>query len=540
MSMQGKRRIRALHLLQAGGPVEEAWDSVLQPELCYRALASRDTRFDGRFYVAVLTTGVYCRPICPARTPKLQNVRFYPCAAAAQADGFRPCLRCRPETSPGTPAWVGTSATVSRALRFIAGGALAEGSVEDLATRLGIGERQLRRLFLKHLGASPTAVAQTQRLHFAKQLLDETDLPMAQIAFDAGFLSLRRFNAAMKRAFHGTPTQLRTAGRSRTHGNGGELVLRLPFRPPLDWDRIVNFLRARAIPGVESVHRRSYRRVVRMDDAVGILEVTPSDGRPFLLLRLPNELAKGVVTIIERTRRLFDLGAVPSEIAAHLSGDPALASRIENCPGLRVPGAWDGFELAIRAILGQQVTVRGATTLIGRLVADFGERVLDDSDSDLTHTFPSPEVLASAPVERIGLPRARAASIRALAAAVIEGRLSLRESVSLEESVARLTDIPGIGPWTAHYIAMRALGEPDAFPTGDLGLRRVLSNGRLISTTALAERAEQWRPWRAYAAMALWTGDRVSGVVVGDLGSVPRRSPGPAARPLSALLSEEE
>jgi AraC family transcriptional regulator of adaptative response / DNA-3-methyladenine glycosylase II len=394
---------------------------------------------------------------------------------------------------------------VSRALRFIAGGALDEGSVEGLADRLGIGERHLRRLFLKHLGASPIAVAQTKRLHFAKQLIDETDLPMAQIAFEAGFLSLRRFNAAMKRAFDRSPTHLRKAGRSRAKGSGGELVLRLPFRPPLDWDRIERFLCVRAIPGVEAVRPRSYRRVVRLDDAVGVLEVTPTDGQPFLSLRIPSQLSKGLLMIIERIRRLFDLGAVPSEISAHLSGDPCLAPRIEVCRGLRVPGAWDGFELAVRAVLGQQVTVRGATTLIGRLVQAFGERVIEDPDADITHTFPAPDVLATANVERIGLPRARAACVRALAAAVSRGDLSLNESVGLERSIAQLTEIPGIGPWTAHYIAMRALGEPDAFPEGDLGLRRALSNGRLISTSALAERAEQWRPWRAYAAMTLWS-----------------------------------
>lgn len=476
----------------------------LHPELCYRALTSRDARFDGRFFVGVLTTGVYCRPICPARTPKLENLRFYACAAAAQADGFRPCLRCRPEASPGTPAWLGTSATVSRALRFIAGGALDESGVEDLAVRLGIGERHLRRLFLKHLGASPIAVAQTKRLHFAKQLIDETDLPMARIAFDAGFLSLRRFNATMKRAFGRSPSQLRKTRRFYTNASGGKLVLRLPFRPPFDWERVASFLSLRAIPGVESVRPRSYRRVVRLGEDVGVLEVTPSDTRPFVLLCVPMELSKGLVTIVERIRRLFDLGAVPSEINAHLSADTCLASRIATSGGLRVPGAWDGFELAVRAILGQQVTVRGATTLIARLVTAFGERVLGETDFGLTHTFPSPEVLATAKIERIGLPRARAASIRALAGAVCRGEIFLDESSGLEESVARLMEIPGVGPWTAHYIAMRALGEPDAFPQGDLGLRRALSNGRLISASALAERAERWRPWRAYAAMVLW------------------------------------
>jgi AraC family transcriptional regulator of adaptative response / DNA-3-methyladenine glycosylase II len=382
---------------------------------------------------------------------------------------------------------------------------LNEGTVEDLAARLGVGERHLRRLFLKHLGASPIAVAQTKRLHLAKQLIDETDLPMAQIAFDSGFLSLRRFNAAMKRAFRRSPTRLRKTGRLRTTDGGGALVLRLPFRPPFDWDRIETFLRVRAIPGVESIGPRRYRRVVRLGGAIGVIEVTPCDAGPYLILRIPSELSKGLVVIIERMRRLFDLGAVPSEISAHLSRDRSLATRIERCHGLRVPGAWDGFELAVRAILGQQVTVRGATTLIGRLVAAFGERVIEEAGADVTHAFPSPEALVGADVERIGLPGARAESIRALAVAVCAGDLCLNESRGLERSVGRLTEIPGIGPWTAHYIAMRALGEPDAFPEGDLGLRRALSNGRLISTSALVARAEQWRPWRAYAAMLLWS-----------------------------------
>jgi len=478
------------------------------PELdaarCYRALVSRDARFDGRFFSAVRTTGVYCRPICPARTPKRANVTFYRCAAAAEAAGFRACLRCRPETSPGTPAWLGTSATVSRALRHIASGALDEGSVADLADRLGIGERHLRRLFLKHLGAAPLAVAQTQRVHFAKRLVVETALPMTQIALDAGFSSIRRFNAAMLRACGRSPTALRRGHRARAAGTrAGELVLRLPFRAPFPWEETIAFLAPRAIPGVEEVTPDAYRRSVVVDGVPGVVEVRPPAAGRYLALHVPGELAGGLARLVTAARRLFDLGADPHEIGTQLGRDRALARRVRRCPGLRVPGAWDGFEVAVRAILGQQVTVRGATTLIGRLVASLGTP-LPEPRGAVGRLFPAPERVADARLETIGLPRVRAEAVRALARAVAAGRLRLDASAGLEEAVAALVELPGVGPWTAHYVAMRALGEPDAFPAGDLGLRRALLRGRLASARELAARAEAWRPWRAYAAMYLW------------------------------------
>jgi AraC family transcriptional regulator of adaptative response / DNA-3-methyladenine glycosylase II len=482
----------------------------LDDELCYRALVSRDARFDGRFFVAVRTTGVYCRPICPARTPKAENVRFFACAAAAQAAGFRPCLRCRPEAAPGTPAWLGTSASVSRALRLISQDTALESGVGGLAARLGMGERQLRRLFAKHLGASPAAVARTERLHLAMRLIDQTDLPMTEIAAGAGFASLRRFNAAIRAAWGRPPTALRRR-RPQAERRSGEsfLTLRLAFRPPFDWPFVVAYLRPRLTPGVECVDLESYRRTVRFDGVVSSVTVRPSPGESVLRLEIPTELAKAAARAACLTRRVFDLGAVPSEIAAHLRRDPLLCARVDRRPGLRVPGAWDGFELAVRAVLGQQVSVRAATTLAGRMVAAFGERLTGGAGDGLTHAFPSPQTLAEADVARIGLPRARAETIRALARAVTDGRLDLEPGAGLESAVAELTQIAGVGEWTAHYVAMRALGEPDAFPDDDLWLRRALAGpSKPVTRLELRRRAESWRPWRAYAAMYLWTGDR--------------------------------
>jgi AraC family transcriptional regulator, regulatory protein of adaptative response / DNA-3-methyladenine glycosylase II len=479
----------------------------LKADLCYRAVRSRDARFDGRFFTAVVTTGVYCRPICPARTPKRENVRFYSCAAAAEEAGYRPCRRCRPETAPGTPAWAGTSATVTRALRYIAEGALNDGSVEDLAQRLGLGARQLRRLFLEHVGATPRAVSQTQRAHFARKLCDETSLPMTELAFAAGYESVRQFNAAFKSTFGRAPSELR-----RTLGLvppvDGALRLRLPYRAPYDWAGLIGFLAPRAMPGVEVVGKDFYRRSIAQEgtpETPGWLEVGPGDDDTHLVLSLAPTQPKRLIRVVQRIRRLFDLEADPSQIRERLSRDPAVASAVHRRPGLRLPGAWDGFELAVRAILGQQVTVSGATTLSGRLVRAFGTP-LPLPHEGITHLFPSAARLCGANVGEIGLPAARARAIRALAEAVREGALPLDGSGDPDEVVSRLQQIPGVGAWTAQYIAMRALHEPDAFPAGDLGLRRALSDsGRPISEREASRRAEIWRPWRAYAAMYLWT-----------------------------------
>jgi AraC family transcriptional regulator of adaptative response / DNA-3-methyladenine glycosylase II len=478
----------------------------LERERCYRALSARDARFDGRFFVGVKTTGVYCRPVCPARTPKLQNVLFFPCAAAAAEAGFRPCRRCRPETSPGTPAWLGTSATVSRALRLIQQGALDGAGVEQLAERMGVGARHLRRLFLRHLGASPIAVAQTRRVHFARRLLDETSLPIAGVAHAAGFSSLRRFNAAVRAAYGRPPSELRRArAEAPEPGNGAELSLRLPYRAPFDWDGIVDFLQARAIPGVEAVDRAAYRRSVALDGVEGVIEVRPAPGRSHLCLRVGSALAPQLIRVVERVRSIFDLGADPHEIASHLAGNPELAPLVAKHPGVRVPGAWDGWELAVRAILGQQVSVRGATTLAGRLVLAHGERLRRAAAEGVSRLFPSAEALSRVDLTSIGLPRTRAHAIQALARALSAGELALDGSVGLDQTLERLMALPGVGAWTAGYIAMRALREPDAFPDTDLGLRKAAAAGReLLSARELQARAETWRPWRAYAAMLLW------------------------------------
>ncbi len=482
----------------------------LDPDSCYRALRARDARFDGRFFTAVRTTGVYCRPVCPARTPRRENCLFLPCAAAAQEAGFRPCLRCRPEASPGTPAWLGSSTTVSRALRLIGEGALDEAGVDHLAARLGMGERQLRRLFLQHLGAAPVTVAQTRRVLFAKRLIDETALPMAQVAFGSGFASVRRFNAAIRDTYGRPPRELRRVRtrRDRKPGHGpADATLRLPFRPPFAWNPLRDFLALRATPGVEIVGRNFYRRTVRLDGVVGIVEVRPVPGENHLQARIRLENPAGLIQVVERLRGLFDLTADPVEIASSLRRDPRLRRALRTRPGLRVPGAWDGFELAVRAVLGQQVTVKGATTLAGRLVEAYGEPLPGMGEDGSDRLFPSAEALAGTDLAHIGLPGARAAAIRGLAEAVASDSLRLDGSTGPDETLEKLRSLPGLGEWTAQYIAMRALREPDAFPASDLGLRRALA-GRSGPPTAsrVAAIAEAWRPWRAYAAMHLWMG----------------------------------
>jgi AraC family transcriptional regulator of adaptative response / DNA-3-methyladenine glycosylase II len=493
----------------------------LDPETCEKARLSRDARFDGRFFVGVVTTGIYCRPICPAPTPKSKNVRFFPSAAAASQSGLRPCLRCRPESSPGTPAWLGTSDTVSRALALIDSGALDNGTVDGLAARLSVTPRHLSRLFREHVGAPPVAIAQTRRLLFAKKLINETELSMAEIAFSAGFGSIRRFNAVFQRTFGRRPTALRRerdpndAVKSRPAPEG-KLVLELPYRAPFDWQAIVDFLGPRAIPGVEVVDRESYRRVIRVTsssgtDTTGLLEVQPHRGRPCLELKLLLPDSRQLLHIVSRIRRLFDLGADPVEINSVLAADRLLRPLVRKRPGLRVPGSWDGFELAVRAILGQQVTVKGATALAGRLVESFGTPLEASDIEELQAAFPTAEILADAELESIGLPKTRAAAIRRLAGAVTDGTVLLEPVGDIEEAISRLTRLPGVGDWTAQYIAMRALGEPDAFPTSDLGLLKAASTrNKPLTPARLRDRAEAWRPWRAYAAMHLWSAPRAS------------------------------
>jgi len=481
----------------------------LDPDACYRALQARDARFDGRLFVGVRTTGVYCRPICPAPCPKRQNVAFYPSAAAAQAAGFRPCLRCRPECSPQLAGARGSAATVSRALSLIASGALDGGDVEGLALRLGIGARQLRRLFETHLGASPLAVAQTRRVLLAKQLLHETDLRMTDVAFAAGFGSLRRFNDAFRRLYGRPPSALRREREARAGGSleRSGITLTLGYAGRYDWDAVAAFLAARAVPGIEVVEPRRYRRTIALGGRAGTLEVAPREARRALAATIRFPDVRALPEIIRRVRALFDLGSDVAAIGAHLAVDPLLAPLVAARPGLRVPGAWDAFECAVRAVLGQQVALGAARALAARLAAACGEPCGAGPDGGLRLLFPTPERIAGADLRALGLPRARAEALAALARAAAEDPELFDETGDLEAKVARLMRLPGVGAWTAQYVAMRALREPDAFPAGDAGLLRAFARARGArpSPAALLARAERWRPWRAYAAQHLWS-----------------------------------
>jgi AraC family transcriptional regulator of adaptative response / DNA-3-methyladenine glycosylase II len=479
----------------------------LDHDACYRALSQRDSRFDGRFFTAVKTTGIYCRPVCPARTPHSKNVIFYPTAAAAQEAGYRPCLRCRPETAPDLGAWRGTSNTVSRALSLIELGALDQGDVAALAERLGLGERQLRRLFREHLGASPIAVAQTRRVLLAKQLIHETRLPMAEIAFASGFGSVRRFNEAFFSLFERAPRELRrSSAEDIAAESDGKLSLLLRYQPPYAWPAMLDFLRQRAISGLESVTGELYSRTFSLDGAHGWLSIRPGDGNA---LRVDIRVSKlpSVPGVIARVRRVFDLAADPQAIALHLAKDPLLAPLVKKRPGLRVPGAWDGFELAIRAVLGQQITVGAAVRLAARLVAAYGQPTpAPVAAFGLTRCFPQPQALANADLSRLGMPKSRAATLSAVAAAVLENPDLFGPHADLEAAIERLRAIRGVGEWTAQYIALRQLREPDAFPASDIGVIRALADdqGKRPKAAEVLARAEPWRPWRAYAAQHLW------------------------------------
>ena len=477
----------------------------IDPEICWQAIYSRDRRFDGRVFAGVVTTGVYCRPICPVPLTKPANVRWYPSAASAEAAGFRPCRRCRPHTSPGTPAWLGTSAVVSRALKLISDGALDVGGVDALAERVGLGSRHLRRLFLQHLGASAVKIASTRRVHFARNLLDQTDLAIAKIASYSGFKSVRQFNHAMRTTFEMSPTGLRAqrSGAKVAAGHGG-ITLYLPYRPPFDWNTLIRFLKDRATPGTEFIDDKCYRRTVEVGGRAGEIEVRPHPHEPVLRVRVTLPSYEQLMLVVERVRRIFDLGADPLQITNHLSRDSRLGEMLLARPGLRVPGAWDAFELAVRAVLGQQLTFVDGKAIIARLVRTFG-RPIKTSAPKLTHLFPRPEVLAAANLASIGIPPARAETLRALARATCQGKLDPATCKSLEDIISRLSAIHGMGRRRADYIAMRAFGEPDAFPSGDLGLRRILTSSRTpLSEEQFLDLAENWRPWRAYAAIHLW------------------------------------
>lgn len=476
----------------------------LDRSACYRALAARDARFDGRFYVAVLSTGIYCRPICPARTPRLEHCAFYPSAAAAQAAGFRPCLRCRPELAPGIAGWRGTANTVRRALALIAEGALdGDVGIEKLADRLGVGGRHLRRLFDRHLGAPPASVAQASRVLFAKQLIAETAIPLAEVALAAGFGSVRRFNAVMRETFGRPPRDLRRPAAIPTRSSG--ITLRLTHTKPYAWGHLLRFLEARAIPGVESVAGGCYQRTIGLDGASGSIAVRQSENGGALLTTIRFPRISALPTIVARLRRFFDLDADATAIDAHLARDPWLAPLVRRRPGLRVPGAWDPFELVSRAILGQQVSVAAARTFATRLVMALGDRL---PDSRTLRLFPTPARVANADLTSIGLTGARAATLAGLARVLVDQPDLLSPAGDLETMIETLQQLPGIGHWTAQYVAMRALREPDAFPASDLGLLRALEKaGKRPSSAELAERSLAWRPWRAYAVMHLWAED---------------------------------
>jgi AraC family transcriptional regulator of adaptative response / DNA-3-methyladenine glycosylase II len=458
-----------------------------------RARLSRDARFDGRFFIAVTSTGIYCRPICPSPTSKTTNVRYYATAAGAAEAGFRPCLRCRPEAAPGTPGWLGTSAVVRRALRLIQEGALDEISVDELAERIGIGPRHLHRLFTKHVGASPIAVAQTRRLHFAKRLLDETDLPITQIALASGFGSLRRFNYTFQHTYGRAPRDLRRQRRGGiSAADAGEVALKLSFRPPYDWTQVRESLAARAVPGVERVDERGYARTVKSDAGAAIVCVRALDREAALELRVRGAAPTMLFQISSTARRMFDLAADPSRIAGAFRTDDLLAALVKRRPGLRIPGAWDAFECAVRAVLGEHVDPATARNFAARLVARTGEPIPEAADG-LTHFFPTPQTLAQADLGDLGLSAKRAATIRALAAATCAGAIDF--SANVEDVTAALVSLPGFDADAAQYVALCALGEPDAFP-------RVAR--KPLTVRELDARMETWRPWRGYALFHLW------------------------------------
>ncbi|WP_395647757.1 DNA-3-methyladenine glycosylase 2 family protein [Terricaulis sp.] len=465
---------------------------ILDADTCHAACDAKDRRFDGRFYVGVKSTGIYCRCICPARTPKRINRTFWPSAAAAEGAGFRPCLLCRPERAPGLAPIDAPARLAAAAYARIEAGALEETGLESLAGELGVTSRHLRRVMNAQFGASPIEIAQTGRLLTARRLLNETALSVTEIAFASGFRSLRRFNATMKDRYGAPPSQMR--GR-KAIARGETFTVTLSARGDYSITPILDFLSMRALAGVEIGGAKRYARVLKWGDALGWIEV--SWGPKGLLLTLSENLAPHLRPLVANVRGAFDLDAEMTTVDAHLASDPRFAHDIKQEPGVRVPGALDGFETAIRAVLGQQVTVAGARTLTERLVAKFGA-TLEKGPEGLTRAFPECGALANAGAEaiaKIGLPKKRAETLYALAAAAADGKLPLARG-AIASGRAALAEIPGIGPWTIEYVALRALGDPDAYPATDIALINAL--GRK------GETLEHLKPWRAYAAIRLW------------------------------------
>lgn len=469
-------------------------------EHCYRAVESRDSRFDGWIYIAVTSTGIYCRPSCPATMPKRQNSRFYPTAAAAQEAGFRACRRCLPDAVPGSPEWDLRADVAARAMRLVDDGVVEREGVAGLAARLGYTPRHLGRLLVSELGAGPLALARARRAHTARLLLETTALPITDVAFAAGFGSVRQFNDTIRAVFASTPSEVRRASRRKEPTNGS-VVLRLPYRPPYDVDSVWRYLRGRLVPGLEEVDGPTYRRAVHLHHGAAILELTPGDGFVRCVLRLDDLRDLGPAAA--RCRRLLHLDADPAGVAEVLGRDPLLGPLVRARPGLRVPGSVDPFETAVRAVIGQQVSVSAAATVAGHLVTTYAEPLAHPSGS-LTHTFPTPDALAGA--DRLPMPKARTRTLTALAAGVVRGDLDLTPGADQAEADAALRALPGVGPWTASYVALRGLGDPDAFPGTDLGIRRALvSLGVEDRRQTIAALAGRWRPLRSYAAQHLWT-----------------------------------
>ena len=477
---------------------------LLDHDHCYRAIQTRDVRFDGWFVTAVRTTGIYCRPSCPAITPKRSNVEFFVAAATAQSQGYRACKRCRPDASPGSPEWNTRADVVGRAMRLIADGLVDREGVHGLAARLDYSERQVHRLLVAEVGSGPLALARAQRAQTARILIETTALPITDVAFASGFHSVRQFNDTVREVYASTPTQLRDA-RSASKPPlpaSGPLTVRLACREPFDGDSLFTFLAARAVPGVESVDRGRYSRSLRLAKGNGVVSVETRGGLVTCTLMLDD--VSDVQAAVQRTRRLLDLDSDPTRVDEHLADDPLLAPLVAKRPGLRAPGHPDGTELLVRAVLGQQVSVAGARTLASRLVAARGEALTNPVGS-VTHVFPSAATIAESRPEDFAMPRARGAALIEACAQLADGRIVLDAGSDRDEAVAALQAVPGIGPWTAGYVAMRALGHPDVFLPTDIGVRNALValgvDGSPKSAAALSER---WRPWRSYALHHLW------------------------------------
>ena len=485
---------------------------------CYRAVQSKDERFDGWFVTAVLTTGIYCRPSCPARPPHARNLRFYPTAAAAQQGGFRACKRCRPDATPGSPAWHVRQDVVARAMRMIADGVVDREGVAGLATRLGYSQRQVERHLLAEVGAGPLALARAQRAQTARVLIETTPLPFAHVAFGAGFASIRQFNDTVREVFAMTPTELRMKARHRDRGTAGGvggvggggapvaapvgITVRLPFRRPFCPDNLFGHLAATAIPGCEEHDGDTYRRTLQLPNGTGIVSLAARDDH--IAAHIVVDDLRDLTAAIARSRRLLDLDADPEAVDEALRNDPFLEPLVDKAPGRRVPRTVDPHELAVRAVLGQQISTAAARTHAARLVARHGSPLAHQSGS-LTHAFPTAAELVDLDPMTLSMPASRRDSILALVRALADGRIDLDVSADWGRARTQLAELPGIGPWTVEVIAMRALGDPDAFPVTDMGVRKASQHlGIASSAAALAGHAEHWAPWRAYATQYLW------------------------------------